>query len=131
MNKTKAQSGIVEVNEKTFEAEVLGSNQMVLVEFTAGWSQPCQVLDGVLDEVMAVGTGEFKVVRINADDQPELSLWFGIQSIPTLLFFLGGKVCARMVGTASREAILTKLQSLFPGADDASCRSTDQQLPQL
>lgn len=130
MNEGKAQSAIVEVSEKTFEAEVLNSKQMILVEFTAGWSHPCQVLDAVLGDLMTSGPGGFKVVRVNADNHPDLSLWFGIQSIPTLLFFSGGKVRTRIVGTASREAILAKLQSLFPSGNDAPLSSAREQLPQ-
>jgi len=130
MNHRMTQPQILEVNERTFEEEVLKARPTVLVEFSANWSHPCQVLDRVLAEVRATGTGEFKVVRINADDQPELSLWFGIQSIPTLLFFSDGKVRARIVGTASREAILTKLQSLFTGDATAPCPSVNKQLPQ-
>ena len=108
---------VVEVGNQAFEAEVLRAQQPVLVEFSAAWSRPCHVLDSVLDEVAAACPTRAKFVRVNADDNPDLSLWFGIQSIPTLLYFLGGKVQARIVGTASKKAILSKLQAVVAGAD--------------
>jgi len=63
----------------------------------------------VLEEVAATCAGREKVVRINADNNPDLSLVWKIQSIPTLLYFINGSLRARIVGTASKEAILSKL----------------------
>ncbi len=102
----------LEVSEATFEPEVLKSKLPVLVGFFAHWSQPCRVLQPVLDEIASNCVSNVKVVRVNADDNPDLSLWYEVQSIPTLLFFLDGEVRGKLVGTASREAILAKLQSL-------------------
>ena len=93
-----------------FEAEVLESNQPVLVEFWAPWSQPCQVLDSVLSDVASACAGKLKVAKVNADDSLDLSLWYDIQSVPTLIFFVGGNSCLRIVGTATKEAILAKLE---------------------
>ena len=56
-------------------------------------------------------SGRVKLVKINADENPNLSLWYGIQSIPTLLYFVDGVVVTRIVGSASKEAILAQLES--------------------
>jgi thioredoxin 1 len=112
MNADKAQ--LVEIDETNFTAEVLRSKQPVMVAFSAPWSRPCHVLGPVLDEVTAACAGRVKVVKLNADDHPDLGAWYDIQSIPTLLCFVNGKVCFRIVGTASKEAILTKLEPLLP-----------------
>ncbi|MCW5555074.1 MAG: thiol reductase thioredoxin [Verrucomicrobiae bacterium] len=117
MNAHQDQIQIAQVTAANFEAEVIRSPQPVLVEFSATWSQPCHILDSVLDEVALACAGKVKLVRINADDNPDLSLWYEIQSVPTLLGFLGGKVRARIVGTASKEAILAKLQTAFHSSD--------------
>ena len=93
-----------------FKAEVLESNQPVLVEFWAPWSRPCQVFDSVLQELAGACAGKVKLVKINADDSLELSLWYEIQSVPTLLCFVRGNPRVRIVGTATKEAILAKLQ---------------------
>ena len=96
-----------------FKAEVLESKLPVLVEFWAAWSKPCQVLDSVIQEVAAHCTGKIKVVKVNADDSLDLSLWYDIQSVPTLVYFIHGTPCLRIVGTASKEAILAKLKPSY------------------
>ena len=93
-----------------FKAEVLESKQPVLVAFWTAWSRPCQILDTVLQEVAAACAGKVKVVKVDADDSLDLSLWYDIQSVPTLLYFVRGNPCFRIVGTASKAAILAKLE---------------------
>jgi thioredoxin 1 len=109
MNTSQHKAPTVEVGEANFEAEVLKSKQPVLVAFWAPWSRPCHILDTALEEVAAACTGSVKVLKVNADDHPDLSIWYEIQSIPTLLYFVDGCIRARVVGTASKEAILAKL----------------------
>jgi len=103
---------IIVIDEANFESEVLNWKQPVLVAFSAAWSRPCQILDSVLEEAAAACAGRVKVVKINADNNPDLSLAWEIQSIPALLYFVEGNLRARIVGTASKEAILSKLQSV-------------------
>ena len=112
MSNSPNMNSAVEISEQSFEEAVLKSAQPVLVEFSAPWSRPCQVLDSVLSEIAAGSAGKAKVVRVNADDSLGLSLWYDIQSVPTLLCFIGGRPRLRIVGTASKEAILAKLRTL-------------------
>jgi thioredoxin 1 len=93
-----------------FSAAVVNAKQPVLVEFWAPWSRACQVLDSVLQEPAGACAEKVKVVKVNADDSLDLSLWYEIQSVPTLLYFVGGNPCLRIVGTATKEAILAKLR---------------------
>ena len=99
------------LSEAHFESEVLKSEQPVLAVFETPWSRPCQVLDPVVQELATDWAGSVKVVRVNADDSLELSLLYDIQSIPTLLFFAAGKLRLKIVGTATKDAILTKLNA--------------------
>lgn len=115
MNEKLEKWRTVEVGQANFEAEVLHSKALVLVAFWAPWSRPCRVLGAVLDELIDSPVGDVKIVGINADDNPELSLWYGIESIPSLLFFLHGAPHAKLVGTVSREAILAKIQAITHG----------------
>ena len=106
MNKTpniKPQSG------DSFTVEVLRSERPVLVEFWAPWSRPCQVMNSTVEEIRAACADKMKVVQVNADDDPELGVLYDIRSIPTLLYFMDGIPRARIVGTASKEAILSRL----------------------
>ena len=120
MNSDQHKSPTIEVDAANFESEVLQSKQPVLVTFWAPWSRPCHILDSAVDEVAVACGGSVKVVKVNADDNPELSLWYDIQSIPTLLYFVDGCLHAKVVGTASREAILSKLHSVAVGGDTRS-----------
>src|SRR5512137_555870 len=112
MNVSQQNPSIRFVGQSDFASEVLQTGKPVLAVFTAPWSRPCQVLEATLNELLPACDGRVEVVRINADDQPDLSLWYDIQSIPTLLYFVAGRVRARIVGAASKEAILAKLNLL-------------------
>jgi thioredoxin 1 len=109
MNSSPSKLSIKLIGQADFASAVLQSGKPVLAVFTAAWSRPCQVLEATLNEVVPACEGRVEVVKINADDQPDLSLWYDIQSVPTLLYFVSGRVHAKVVGTASKEAILAKL----------------------
>jgi thioredoxin 1 len=120
MNTKPDKAPTVHVDEAGFESEVLKSELPVLAAFWAPWSRPCHVLDSVLDEVATACAGSIKIVKVNADDNPDLSLWYEIQSIPTLVVFVDGQIRAKVVGTASKEAILSRLQSVLRRSDSPS-----------
>jgi len=73
---------IIEINEANFEAEVLQSNQPVLVDFWAQWCGPCKMLAPVLDEIAVEQNGRAKVVKVNVDENPALAQRYNIQAIP-------------------------------------------------
>jgi len=95
-----------------FTNEVLAPKQPVLVEFWTSWSRPCQILDSVLRELAGAWGKRVKVFKVDADSSLDLSLCYNVQSVPTLLYFVHGKLCERIVGTASKDAILAKLKPL-------------------
>ena len=103
---------IIEINEANFEAEVLQSNQPVLVDFWAQWCGPCKMLAPVLDEIAVEQNGNAKVAKVNVDENPTLAQRYNIQSIPTLLYFAGGEVRDRTVGAVSKQSIISKLEKL-------------------
>jgi thioredoxin 1 len=105
----------IEVNDTNFEREVLKANRPVLLDFWAEWCGPCRMLEPVLEEVAREQADQVIVAKVNVDQNPELTQRFGIQSIPTLLYFEGGKVRDQTVGAVSKKAILTKFSSLKGG----------------
>jgi|ERR1700730_8492060 len=100
----------VEINEENFEAEVLKSNQPVLVEFGTGWSLPSMMMNGALDEIAAEFVDLLKVARVELDRSPNLGLWYGIRCLPTILYFSDGEMRVGIFGTTSKEAILSQLR---------------------
>jgi thioredoxin 1 len=103
--------GLPVIAAADFKEEVLESNQPVLVEFWVPWSRPCQVFDSVVQELARELAGVIKAVKVNADDSIDLSLWYDIQSVPTLIYFVEGTRRFQMVGTATKGAILNKLNA--------------------
>jgi len=102
----------VEINEGNFESEVLKSTQPVLVDFWAEWCGPCKMLGPVLDEIANEQAGRAKVAKVNIDQNPELAARYGIQAIPTLLYFAGGTVRKQTVGVTSKKTIVSTWEAL-------------------
>ncbi|HWI55815.1 MAG TPA: thioredoxin [Bacillota bacterium] len=102
----------IEINEGNFEAEVLKATQPVLVDFWAPWCGPCKMLAPVLEEIATEQAGRAKVAKLNVDENPSLAQRFGIQAIPTLLYFINGQMREQSVGAVSKKAIVTKLEGL-------------------
>jgi len=107
---------IIEITEANFESEVLLSQQPVLMDFWAEWCGPCKMIAPVLDEIAREQAGRAKIAKVNVDDNPALAARFGIQSIPTLLFFANGEVRHQTVGSPGKKAIIAKLESLAVAA---------------
>jgi len=105
-------NSIIELTPANFEAEVLQSPQPVLVDFWAEWCGPCKMLD----EVAREQSGRAKVAKVNVDANPELAVRFGIQSIPALLYFIGGEVRTQTIGATSKKTILSNLDKLAQAA---------------
>ena len=111
MNVTENNSTPVQLDNGNFDSEVIESKLPVLVAFLTTWSRPCAVILPVLDEIASECAGKLKVARVNADTNLDLSLWYDVESVPTVLYFVAGNVRAKIVGTATKEAILSKLES--------------------
>ncbi len=102
----------IEINAANFEQEVIQSSQPVLVDFWAEWCGPCKMLAPVLDQIAAEQIGRVKVAKVDVDTNPALAARFGIQSIPTLLYFAGGEVRDKTVGVTGKNGIVARLEKL-------------------
>ncbi len=92
---------VSEVTDTSFETEVLKSNQPVLVDFWAAWCAPCRMLAPTIDAVAEKFQGKAKIVKLNVDENIDMSSKYGIKGIPTLILFRDGKEADRVVGVPS------------------------------
>ena len=86
------------VSSTEFEREALQADGLVLVDFWAAWCPPCRRLAPTLDALAAAYAGQISVLKVNVDENPDLSARYGIQSIPTLMLFRDGRMVERRLG---------------------------------
>jgi thioredoxin 1 len=94
---------VKEVNDQSFEAEVLRSEKPVLVDFWAEWCAPCRMMLPAVEAVATEHEGSAAVVKLNVDENPSTSQRYGIKGIPTMILFKDGKEEERVVGATSKE----------------------------
>ena len=110
---------VKEVSDSSFEADVLKSEQPVLVDFWAAWCAPCRMLAPTVEAVAEKYAGNARVVKLNVDDNPSVSQRFGIKGIPTLILFKNGHEEERVVGATS-EAAISRMIDKHVGAATAA-----------
>jgi thioredoxin 1 len=103
---------VQEVNDSTFNTEVIESDQPVLVDFWAPWCGPCRQIAPVVEQLAGENAGSAKVVKLNVDDAPQAAQSYSVSSIPTLMVFKGGEVVDRFVGVQPK----TRLQQAIDAA---------------
>lgn len=91
-------SQTITLNRSNFDAEVLDSDQPVLVDYRADWCGPCRAIEPILEEIAAERSGQLKVGKVDVDADPELAHQAGAFSIPYLLLYRDGAPVARVVG---------------------------------
>jgi thioredoxin 1 len=101
------------VTDATFQAEVLDSEIPVVVDFWATWCGPCRMVAPVLEELSTQYEGRVKIVKVDADANPQLTADYGIVSIPTLNIYAGGELVASRVGARPKTMIAEDIESVL------------------
>ena len=98
------------VTTSTFEQEVLQSEKPVIVDFWAEWCGPCHAVAPVLDKIAEERADELKLVKINVDEEQELMIRYGVQSIPTIILFKDGEPSKKVIGARSKADFLKEFE---------------------
>jgi thioredoxin 1 len=99
---------IPKTSEATFSSEVLESDLPVLVDFTAVWCGPCKMLDPLVKQLAEEWSAKVKVVKLDVDDNPQLTMSYSVMGVPTLILFKGGVPVERMSGYQPKDKLVKK-----------------------
>ncbi len=101
---------VSEVTDNNFQAEVLESDQPVLVDFWAPWCGPCRMVAPVVEEIAQERAGELKVVKLNIDENQQTAINYDVLSIPTLILFNHGQVAKKVIGAYPKRKLEAELE---------------------
>jgi len=99
------------ITDQTFEREVLSAKgKPVLVDCWAPWCGPCRIIGPVMDQLAAESQGNYRIAKLNVDENPQTASHYQIASIPTMLIFKDGKLIDRLIGVQPKQAIAERLR---------------------
>jgi thioredoxin 1 len=104
---------VTTLTNATFDEEIAGAAEPVLVDFWAEWCGPCKTIAPLLDEIADENAGKLRIAKLNVDENPEIAQRFGVMSIPTLIVFRDGEPAKRMVGAKGKGQLLQELSEFL------------------
>jgi thioredoxin 1 len=101
----------IEFTDANFQTEVLDSDKLNVIDFWAEWCGPCRAIGPVIEELSKEYEGKVKVGKVNVDHNPNVSMNYGITSIPAILFIKGGKIVDKQIGAVPKSVLDKKIQA--------------------
>ena len=101
------------LSDATFDEEIAGSSEPVLVDFWAEWCGPCKMIAPILEEIATEQAGKVKVAKLNVDDNPDAARRYEVMSIPTLIVFRDGQPVKRLIGAKGKGQLLQELSEFI------------------
>lgn len=105
--------GILDVNDGSFDAEIMQSEKPALVDFWAPWCGPCKAIGPVIESLAGTFGDQVKFAKCNVDDNPVTPGKFGIKAIPTLIFFKDGQVVEQITGMVAKSKLEEAIQKIL------------------
>ena len=111
--KAAMEPNVIQVTDATFEQAVVNAGKPVMVDFWATWCGPCRIIAPHVEALAEEFTGKVVVAKVDVDSNRQTAIRFGIQSIPTLIFFKSGKPVDRVIGAVDKKVLREKLTALL------------------
>jgi thioredoxin 1 len=105
--------GIIDIDDSSFDGEILQSEKPALVDFWAPWCGPCKAIGPVIEDLAGTYGDQVKFTKCNVDDNPVTPGKFGIKAIPTLIFFKDGKVVDQITGMVAKSKLEDSLKKVI------------------
>ena len=107
---TTGAAGVQVVTDADFEAQVVGAEGLVLVDFGAPWCGPCRMMAPTVEQLAGEYTGRVKVATLDVDDNQQTAARYNVRSLPTFLLFKGGQPVDQVIGAVPRPVLEGKIQ---------------------
>ena len=110
IKKLKINTMALELTDANFKTEVLDSDKLTVIDFWAEWCGPCRAIGPVIEELSKEYTGSVNIGKVNVDHNPQVSMNYGITSIPAILFVKNGEVVDKLVGAQPKANFVKKIE---------------------